>query len=154
MQVGDTGTISNPEETVRVVNTYKENDLIIHEIENVPANPHLIFRAKVDLQKRIDTAANHSATHLMHAALRQVLGKHVAQKGSLVNDKELRFDFSHFAKMSDFEIAHVEHIVNQKIREDVPLHEDRSIPKAEAEKKGAMMLFGEKYGEKSSDDHI
>ena len=147
-QVGDTGTISNPEETLKVLNTLKENDLIIHELENIPANPHLILHAKVNAEKRADTASNHSATHLLHAALRKVLGKHVAQKGSLVYDKALRFDFSHFAKMSDFEISQVEHIVNEKIREDIHLQEDRAIPKEEAERKGAMMLFGEKYGEK------
>jgi alanyl-tRNA synthetase len=147
-QVGDTGTITNSEETIKVLNTTKENDLILHELENIPANPNLIFQAKVDAQKRIHTAANHSATHLMHAALRKVLGTHVAQKGSLVNDKILRFDFSHFAKMTDDEIARVEHMVNEKIREDIQLEEQRSIPKEEAEKKGAMMLFGEKYGEK------
>jgi len=147
-QVGDTGTISNPEESLKVLNTLKENDLIIHELENIPANPKLILHAKVDAEKRANTASNHSATHLLHAALRKVLGKHVAQKGSLVYDKALRFDFSHFSKMSDFEISQVEHIVNEKIREDIHLQEDRAIPKEEAEKKGAMMLFGEKYGEK------
>jgi len=147
-QVGDTGAIKNDEETVKVLNTLKENDLIIHVLENLPANPNSAFHAQVDLKKRIDTAANHSATHLLHAALRKVLGNHVAQKGSLVYDKALRFDFSHFAKMTDAEIAKVEHIVNEKIREDIHLQEDRSIPKEEAEKKGAMMLFGEKYGDR------
>jgi alanyl-tRNA synthetase len=147
-QVGDTGTIRNEIESIKVLNTYKENDLIIHEVENIPSDPDKVFIAEVDLKKRICTAANHSATHLLHAALRKVLGKHVAQKGSLVNDRVLRFDFSHFAKMTDEEITRVEHIVNEKIREDISLLEDRSIPKEEAEKKGAMMLFGEKYGDK------
>jgi len=147
-QVGDTGTITNSEETLNILNTFKENDLIIHELENIPVNPNLVLHGVVDKKKRVDTAANHSATHLLHAALRRVLGTHVAQKGSLVYDKALRFDFSHFAKMTDDEIAKVEHIVNEKIREDIHLQEDRSIPKEEAEKKGAMMLFGEKYGEK------
>jgi alanyl-tRNA synthetase len=147
-QVGDTGTIRNETESIKVLNTYKENDLIIHEIEKIPSDPEKVLIAEVDIKKRIDTASNHSATHLLHAALRKVLGTHVAQKGSLVYDKALRFDFSHFAKMTDDEISRVEHIVNEKIREDIQLQEDRAIPKEEAEKKGAMMLFGEKYGEK------
>jgi alanyl-tRNA synthetase len=149
-QVGDTGVLeAKNDATITIINTFKENDLIIHVAEQLDENNIAEeYFAKVDLAKRNDTAANHSATHLLHAALRKVLGTHVAQKGSLVNDKYLRFDFSHFSKMTDEEIARVEHIVNQKIREDIPLQEDRSLPIAEAQQKGAMMLFGEKYGDK------
>lgn len=147
-QVGDTGVLQGETEEIPVINTYKENDLIIHITEKLPENFHQHFIAKVDGGKRSDTANNHSATHLLHAALRQVLGKHVAQKGSLVNSKGLRFDFSHFAKMTDEEIAQVEKIVNQKIRENIPLQEERSIAFDEAVNKGAMALFGEKYGDR------
>jgi alanyl-tRNA synthetase len=147
-QIGDTGYLEAEGERVEIINTYKENDLIIHVTEKLPADFGLTFKAVVDAEKRQNTANNHSATHLMHAALRQVLGTHVAQKGSLVHDKGLRFDFSHFSKMTDEEIAAVEHIVNQKIRENITLQEDRSIPFKEAVEKGAMALFGEKYGDK------
>jgi alanyl-tRNA synthetase len=147
-QIGDTGMLHHEAETVAIKNTYKENDLIIHVADHLPNDPQLTFHAVVDVQKQTSTSANHTATHLLHAALRKVLGTHVAQKGSLVNDKALRFDFSHFSKMSDEEIAKVEHIVNQKIREDIPLQEDRDIPIAQAQEKGAMALFGEKYGER------
>jgi alanyl-tRNA synthetase len=121
--------------------------MIIHLVEGIPTNPEAVFIAEVDAEKRSLTENNHSATHLLHAALRQVLGKHVAQKGSLVNSDYLRFDFSHFSAMTNEEIAKVEKIVNQKIRENISLDEKRNVPIAEAEKMGAMMLFGEKYGD-------
>ncbi len=146
-QVGDTGFISNANEKLAIVDTKKENNLIIHFTEALPENVEATFTATVDEEKRKLTEANHSATHLLHAALRSVLGTHVQQKGSLVNSEYLRFDFSHFSAMTDEEIAKVEHIVNQKIRENISLDERRSVPIAEAQNMGAMMLFGEKYGE-------
>lgn len=146
-QVGDSGKLFNANETVELFDTKKENNLIIHFSNRLPENIQASFTAEVDSQKRILTENNHSATHLLHAALRAVLGTHVQQKGSLVNDAYLRFDFSHFAAMSEEEIAQVEHIVNQKIRENIPLDERRQVPIEEARKLGAMMLFGEKYGE-------
>jgi alanyl-tRNA synthetase len=146
-QVGDTGYISNANEKVSIVDTKKENNLIIHFTEKLPENVEAVFTATVDVTKRKNTEANHSATHLLHAALRTVLGTHVQQKGSLVNNEYLRFDFSHFSAMTAEEIAKVEHIVNQKIRENVSLDERRNVPIAEAQTMGAMMLFGEKYGE-------
>lgn len=146
-QVGDTGFISNANEKLAIVDTKKENNLIIHFTEALPENVEATFTATVDVEKRKLTEANHSATHLLHAALRSVLGTHVQQKGSLVNSEYLRFDFSHFSAMTDEEIAKVEHIVNQKIRENISLDERRSVPIAEAQNMGAMMLFGEKYGE-------
>ncbi len=145
-QVGDTGTLSFGDETITVTDTRKENDLIIHFTDQLPANITAPVKAVVNTAKRLETAGNHTATHLMHAALRSVLGTHVQQKGSLVNSEHLRFDFSHFAKMSDEEIRAVELIVNNKIRENIPV-EIVSIPKEEALKKGAMALFGEKYGD-------
>lgn len=146
-QVGDTGFISNANEKLAIVDTKKENNLIIHFTEALPENVEATFTATVDVEKRKLTEANHSATHLLHAALRSVLGTHVQQKGSLVNSEYLRFDFSHFSAMTDEEIAKVEHIVNQKIRENISLDERRNVPIAEAQNMGAMMLFGEKYGE-------
>ena len=146
-QVGDTGFISNANEKLAIVDTKKENNLIIHFTEALPENVEATFTATVDVEKRKLTEANHSATHLLHAALRSVLGTHVQQKGSLVNSEYLRFDFSHFSAMTAEEIAKVEHIVNQKIRENISLDERRSVPIAEAQTMGAMMLFGEKYGE-------
>ena len=146
-QVGDTGYIENPNEKVFITDTRKENELIVHVADALPENLRSTFFAVVDKRKRQLSADNHSATHLLHAALRQVLGKHVEQKGSLVNDKILRFDFSHFAAMTDDEIRRVEDIVNARIREDIALDEKRNVPIAEAKKLGAMALFGEKYGE-------
>lgn len=146
-QVGDTGFISNINEKINIINTQKENNLIIHFAEKLPENVDAIFTATVDTQKRKLTENNHSATHLLHAALRKVLGTHVQQKGSLVNDEYLRFDFSHFAAMTNEEISKVEHIVNEKIRENISLDELRNVPIEEAKTLGAMMLFGEKYGE-------
>lgn len=145
-QVGDTGALIFGEEKISVVNTKKENDLIIHFTENLPANIEAKVIAKIDVDKRNKTGVHHSATHLMHAALRKVLGNHVAQKGSLVNDEYLRFDFSHFAKVTDEEIKKVESIVNEKIRLNLPVI-IQQMPKEEALKTGAMALFGEKYGD-------
>ncbi|MGN6568321.1 MAG: alanine--tRNA ligase [Flavipsychrobacter sp.] len=144
-QVGDTGELIFPNESIQIIDTKKENDLIIHFSEVLPENIAAPVLAKVDAEKRISTAVHHSATHLLHAALREVLGKHVAQKGSLVNEEHLRFDFSHFAKMTDGEIARVEAIVNEKIRENIPVV-IKSMLKDEAVAMGAMALFGEKYG--------
>ena len=146
-QIGDTGFISNANEKIVIVDTKKENNLIIHFADALPVNVDANFTASIDDDKRKLTENNHTATHLLHAALRQVLGTHVAQKGSLVNDEYLRFDFSHFAAMSNEEIAKVEQIVNKKIRENISLDERRSVPIEEAKTLGAMMLFGEKYGD-------
>ena len=146
-QVGDKGILKIDGETIAVYDTKKENDLIIHFVQSLPQNPKAPVWAQVDEATRTATANNHSATHLMHAALRKVLGDHVRQKGSLVNDKYLRFDFSHFQKVTPEELAQVEQLVNQKIRENIPLGEARNIPIAEAQEAGALMLFGEKYGE-------
>ena len=147
-QVGDKGILSSEEEIINVVNTVKENDLIIHITDKLPQNPELPFTASVDVERRRKIEANHSATHLMHAALRVVLGPHVEQKGSLVDDERLRFDFSHFAKMTDEEIKKVESLVNMKIRENIKNVTTVDVPLEEAKNMGAMALFGEKYGDK------
>ena len=147
-QVGDKGVLVSDNETLHVVNTVKENDLSIHITDMLPQQPEAVFTAKVDVERRLKIEANHTATHLMHAALRQVLGTHVEQKGSMVDDERLRFDFSHFAKMSDEEIRMVETIVNQKIREDLQNQTAVDVPIDEARNMGAMALFGEKYGDK------
>lgn len=146
-QVGDTGIISNSEETIQILDTKRENTLIIHFCDRLPKNPQADFTAQVDVRKRQLTAANHSATHILHYALRDVLGTHVEQKGSLVHPDYLRFDFSHFSKVSDHELERIEDQVNQTIWSDIALEEFREIPRAEAEKMGAMALFGEKYGD-------
>ena len=145
-QVGDTGEFRIDNEEVRIIDTRKENDLIIHFAEKLPALLKGKVIARVDALKRKDTAIHHSATHLVHAALRKLLGTHVAQKGSLVNADYLRFDFSHFSKMTDEEIRQVELLVNEKIRENIPVI-IRYLPREEAMKTGAMALFGEKYGD-------
>jgi alanyl-tRNA synthetase len=144
-QVGDTGTLTFGDEIIGVADTKKENDLIIHFTDALPSGIQLPVTAAVDFEKRLNTACNHTATHLLHSALRKVLGNHVAQKGSLVSPDTLRFDFSHFSKMTDEEIRQVEIIVNEKIRENVPVV-TREMPREEALKLGAMALFGEKYG--------
>ncbi len=146
-QIGDSGYLLHANEKIAIYDTKKENNLIIHFLQTLPENLNAEFTAIVDKEKRRLTENNHSATHLLHAALRLVLGIHVQQKGSLVNDKHLRFDFSHFSAMTDEEIASVEHIVNRKIRENITLDERRSVAIEEAKTLGAMMLFGEKYGE-------
>ncbi|HEY9005366.1 MAG TPA: alanine--tRNA ligase [Ohtaekwangia sp.] len=146
-QVGDTGYIESANEKIYITDTKKENELIVHGADKLPENLSASFTAVVDKHKRQLSMDNHSATHLLHAALRQVLGKHVEQKGSLVNDKILRFDFSHFAAMTPAEIQKVEDIVNAKIREDIHLDEKRNVPIDQAKALGAMALFGEKYGD-------
>ncbi|GAB3654430.1 alanine--tRNA ligase [Echinicola sediminis] len=145
-QVGDQGVLVNDQETIKVLDTKKENDLIVHFVEKLPQNPEASFTGRVDASKRALTMNNHTATHLLHAALKEVLGDHVQQKGSLVNEQVLRFDFSHFSKLSDEEIVKVESIVNRKIRENIPLQEQRNVPIEEAKQMGATALFGEKYG--------
>ncbi|MBS1613935.1 MAG: alanine--tRNA ligase [Bacteroidetes bacterium] len=146
-QVGDTGYLDFGGEKIDVLDTKKENDLIVHFVKQLPKQVDATAHAKINEGRRADTVKNHSATHLLQSALRQVLGTHVQQKGSLVNSDYLRFDFSHFSKMTDEEIAQVERIVNEKIMENISLDERRNVPIADAEKLGATMLFGEKYGE-------
>ncbi len=146
-QVGDTGMIESGNEKINIVDTKKESELIVHYAERLPKEMRGIFSLSVNAQKRQLTMDNHSATHLMHAALRQVLGSHVEQRGSLVNDKILRFDFSHFAPMSEEEIKKVEDLVNEKIRENIILDEKLNVPIEKAKEMGAMALFGEKYGD-------
>jgi alanyl-tRNA synthetase len=145
-QVGDTGSLDLAGESIDVSDTRRENDLIIHYTGRLPAAPEATLLARVDLGKRRRIEAHHTATHLLHAALRKVLGLHVAQKGSLVNAEHLRFDFSHFAKVSEEELNQIESLVNQKIRENIPVF-TREMPREEALALGAMALFGEKYGE-------
>ena len=145
-QVGDKGWLHFADQTVEVIDTKKDNDLIVHVTETVPATVSTTVTAKVHAENRLETTLHHSATHLLHAALRQVLGTHVAQKGSMVHAANLRFDFSHFAKMTAAEISAVETIVNEKIRANIPVVV-KSMSKEEALKLGAMALFGEKYGD-------
>ncbi|MEQ9168012.1 MAG: alanine--tRNA ligase [Fulvivirga sp.] len=146
-QVGDNGYLESDSERLKVLDTKKENDLIVHLVEKLPNNVEAKFTAKVNDSKRKLTMNNHTATHLLHHALRSVLGTHVEQKGSLVNEKILRFDFSHFQKMSEEEIDAVERMVNALIRDNLQLDERRNMPIDEAKSLGAMALFGEKYGD-------
>jgi alanyl-tRNA synthetase len=145
-QVGDTGVLEFNGSSVEVIDTKKENNLVIHFTTELPATIEGAVVAKVNTNNRKNISAHHSATHLLHAALRQVLGNHVAQKGSLVNAAQLRFDFSHFAKVSDDEMKQIENIVNEKIRENIPVV-IKEMTKDEAVALGAMALFGEKYGD-------
>ena len=147
-QVGDQGILESDGGTVRVTDTQKENNLTVHIVENLPEDITATFHAVVDKQLRDASANNHSATHLMHKALRTVLGTHVEQKGSLVTPEYLRFDFSHFQKVTDEQIREVERLVNHDIRANFPLEERRDCPIDEARTLGAMMLFGEKYGDR------
>ena len=146
-QVGDTGVLTDGDETVEITDTKRENNLPVHIVNAMPLHPESVFKASVNQERRLASAANHSATHLLHEALREVLGPHVEQKGSLVTPEVLRFDFSHFQKMTHDEIRRVERLVNANIRKNIALKEYRSIPMDEARKMGAMALFGEKYGE-------
>ncbi|MEN9327138.1 MAG: Alanine--tRNA ligase, partial [Bacteroidota bacterium] len=146
-QVGDKGTLVSANETIDIIDTKKENNLILHFAKQLPENVNAVFTAKVNTDLRTSTSKNHSATHLMHLALRTILGTHVEQKGSLVNPNYLRFDFSHFSKVSDEELRQVESSVNAQIEAQLQLVEHRNIPIKEALDKGAMALFGEKYGD-------
>lgn len=148
-QVGDSGELISEStgEKIYITDTKKENGLFVHFTNKLPLELKGTFVAQVDKTKRTDTENNHSATHLLHAALKQVLGNHVNQKGSLVNADTLRFDISHFAKMTDEEIKQVEDIVNAKIRENIPLKEERNVPYQQALNSGVTALFGEKYGD-------
>ncbi|MCZ8144249.1 alanine--tRNA ligase [Flavobacterium sp.] len=146
-QVGDKGSLISANEVIEIIDTKKENNLILHFAKSLPENVNAVFVAKVNTDLRTATSKNHSATHLMHLALRTVLGTHVEQKGSLVNPNYLRFDFSHFAKVTDAEIRQVEDFVNARIAEQLALVEYRNLPIQEAMAKGAMALFGEKYGD-------
>ena len=147
-QVGDKGYLETANgDVIYIINTKKENNLIIHFAKNLPKNPTDTFKVVVDKKQRLRSASNHTATHLLHQALREVLGTHVEQKGSMVHSGYLRFDFSHFAKVTDDEMKQVENFVNARIREQIPLNEFRNIPFQDAVNKGALALFGEKYGD-------
>ncbi len=147
-QFGDKGYLEATNgDVIYILDTKKENNLILHYSKNLPEDPLQIFKAVVDKKNRFSTECNHSATHLLHQALRKVLGDHVEQKGSAVYAKGLRFDFSHFSKLRENEIMEVETFVNARIGEKLPLKEHRNIPIEEAQKEGALMSFGEKYGD-------
>ena len=146
-QAGDTGLLWFGEEKIPVIDTQKENDLIIHIVKKFPSSWNVAVRAEVNQPKRQATASNHTAVHLMHAALHQILGDHAIQKGQSVDPERLRFDFSHFGKVTKEEIQDIERMVNDKIRANIPLEEERAMPIEKAKAAGAMMLFGEKYGE-------
>ena len=147
-QVGDKGVLVSENETIEIIDTKTENNLPVHITKTMPKQPEAPFMACVDVDSRHASEANHTATHLLDQALREVLGTHVEQKGSLVTPEYLRFDFSHFQKVTDEELRQVERLVNAKIREDIPLQDHRDMPIEEAKKLGAIALFGEKYGDK------
>jgi alanyl-tRNA synthetase len=146
-QIGDTGLIEMGKEKIQILDTQKEHNLIIHISDKIPADPRGTFRATVNKGKRLNTSYHHTSTHLLHYALREVLGKHVEQKGSLVHPDYLRFDFSHFQKVEDRELDQIEKLVNRLIRDDFPLEESRSVSMKDAMDMGAIAFFGEKYGE-------
>lgn len=147
-QVADTGILTNGEEHIRVLDVQKAQGHFIHYVDKLPVDPSGVWKSYIDQERRFENQKHHSATHLVHAALRRVLGEHVAQKGSLVEPTRLRFDFSHFKSVSRKELDEIEKIVNFKIQEDIPLEEQRDVPIDDAKKMGAMMLFGEKYGDR------
>lgn len=147
-QVGDTGFIEDGSEKIAITDTKKEHNLIMHLTARMPSHPGAVFRAWVDAVNRLRTACNHSATHLLHHALREILGKHVEQKGSYVGPTHLRFDFSHYQKVSPEDLTRIEAMVNSEIRKDIPLVEQRSVPIDDAIGAGAIAFFGEKYGDK------
>ena len=147
-QVGDQGVLVNEEETVNIIDTKRENNQSIHIVEKLPQNVEADFMACVDTDKRYASASNHTATHLLDYALKQILGDHVEQKGSYVSADTLRFDFSHFQKVTPEELRQVEKLVNSMIREDIPLDEHRDMPLEDAKELGAIALFGEKYGDR------
>src|SRR5690606_1281412 len=146
-QVGDTGFIENQFEKIEIIKTKKENNLIVHFTKELPKYLELPYRAEVNKERRNHIMRNHTATHLLHEALREVLGTHVEQKGSYVGPDYLRFDFSHFNKMTEEELNQVITKVNQKIAARIPLEERRTVPFKQAIEEGAMALFGEKYGD-------
>ena len=146
-QRGDRGILTFGEEVIPVIDTQKENDLTIHIVKKFPSDFDTVVTAQVHKERRQATSNNHSAVHLMHAALHEVIGEHALQKGQDVDNERLRFDFSHFQKMEEEELQKVEDIVNAKIRENIQLDERRTVPIEEAKEMGATMLFGEKYGE-------
>ena len=146
-QIGDSGVLQNGGESIRIFDTKKENNLIVHLATELPSDLNARFEARIDLSKQQQTAKNHSATHLLHHALRTILGTHVEQKGSLVSEKGLRFDFSHFSKVTDEQLLAIENMVNSAIQEAQALIENRALDIESAKQKGAMALFGEKYGD-------
>ena len=147
-QVGDCGVLVNEDETIEIIDTKRENNQSVHIVKQLPKNPAAEFMACVDTDKRNASAANHTATHLLDYALKQILGDHVEQKGSFVSPDTLRFDFSHFEKVTDEQLREVERMVNDMIRQDIHIDEHRDVPFEEAKKLGAIALFGEKYGDK------
>jgi len=147
-QVGDKGYLEEDNgNVIYILNTKKENNLVLHYAKHLPADPSQTFKVVVDRKQRFRTMCNHTATHLLHQALRTILGSHVEQKGSAVHSKNLRFDFSHFSKLTEEEIKNIELFVNLRIQDKIKLNEHRNVPLKEAEKSGAIMLFGEKYGD-------
>lgn len=146
-QVADTGLLTNGEDFIHITDVQKNNGTFVHYTNQLPENLEGTWTARIDLNRRLEIQKHHSATHLVHAALRNILGTHVAQKGSLVNEHHLRFDFSHYEAMTQEELDKVEALVNEKIQENIPLMEEREVPIEQARERGAMMLFGEKYGD-------
>ena len=147
-QIGDTGFLLSKDSKIRIIDTKKENNLIYHIVDSIPDNINLEFQAEIDVERRKSISRNHSATHLLHAELRNLLGEHVLQKGSLVSDSYLRFDFSHTSSLSDDLVKKLEKNINHKIFQNIPLSEHQDLTISEADKLGALMIFGEKYGEK------